>query len=116
MNMMDLQQCCSSPTRSSASPLNWFRRFFPAAILIAASVNCLAAAPSIQTQPQSTFGLVGSNVTFSVSASGDSLSYQWLKDGSNVSGATGTTLLIANISSTDAGTYTVTITNFSGSV
>src|SRR2546421_7595475 len=46
-----------------------------------------ATAPVINTQPQNTNVNCGLSGTFSVTASGAS-SYQWLKNGSSISGAT----------------------------
>lgn len=84
------------------------------ATLSSAPVN---AAPVITTQPQSQSVNVGANVVFSVVATGTpNPTYQWNKNGSAISGATGTTLSITNAQTTDAGTYTVTVTNSLGSV
>jgi hypothetical protein len=68
---------------------------------------------SITTQPQSQSVNAGATVTFSVTAGPGSLTYQWrknginLSNGGNVSGATTSTLTLANVSSSDAGVYTV---------
>ena len=78
--------------------------------------------PLITTQPQSRSVVAGSNVTFSVTASGSSLAYQWRKngsalaDGGNVFDATTATLTLSGVTQTDTATYTVVITNFAGSV
>ena len=73
--------------------------------------------PAISTQPVSESVNVGAISTFSVSATGVPLpSYQWQLNGTNVSGATGPTLTIANTQLADAGIYTVVVTNGSGSV
>jgi hypothetical protein len=74
--------------------------------------------PTIVTQPQSQTVSQGANVTFSVTATGTApLFYQWLKDGSPI--ATGTnspTLRLLNVSFTDAGAYSVVVSNSEGSV
>src|SRR5262249_58616239 len=71
----------------------------------------------INTQPASTSVVVGSAVQLNVVASGTSpLNYQWRKDGNPISGATSPTLAINSASTSDAGTYTVTVTNTAGSV
>ena len=79
--------------------------------------------PVILTQPASASISAGSNVSFTVTASGTApLSYQWLKNGAalanggNVSGATTPTLSLATISSADAANYSVIVTNSVGSV
>jgi hypothetical protein len=60
---------------------------------------------------------VGSNVTFTVVASGTQpLSYQWQFDGTNVAGATGITYTKNNVQQADAGSYAVVVTNIAGSV
>ncbi len=61
---------------------------------------------AITTQPVSQLACPGSNVTFSVGATGNSLSYQWLwnglilTNGGRISGVTSSTLTISNVFST----------------
>ena len=43
-------------------------------------------------------------------------SYQWFRNGKPIAGATGSTLPFATARAADAGRYTVTITNASGTV
>ncbi|HEY5911245.1 MAG TPA: immunoglobulin domain-containing protein, partial [Verrucomicrobiae bacterium] len=74
-------------------------------------------APSITTQPASQTVLAGANVSFTVVATGTApLSYQWMKNGGNIAGATTATLTLNNVTSTDAGSYTVRVTNSGGNV
>ena len=74
-------------------------------------------APFIITQPSSQTVSNGSNVTFTVLAGGDpTLTYQWKKDGVNVVGATNASLTLTGVSSADDGTYSVVVTNSSGTV
>jgi hypothetical protein len=73
--------------------------------------------PSITTQPQGQTVNVGANVTFSVTASGTApLSYQWRFNGTNISGATATNYTKTNVQLSDAGNYSVVVTNVAGSV
>jgi Immunoglobulin domain len=66
----------------------------------------------ITTQPQSQAVVQGQNALFSVVASGDApLSYQWSLNGTVLSGATSSTLALTNVQTTDAGSYTVVVTN-----
>ncbi len=61
---------------------------------------------------------VGSNVTTSVAASGNSLTYQWHKDGAPVVGnasASTPTLNLTNVQLSDAGSYTAVVSNPGGS-
>ena len=74
-------------------------------------------APSITTQPISQTAEVGTGVTFTVVATGTApLSYQWNKGGVAISGATTAGYAIAAVSTTDAGSYTCTVSNTKGSV
>lgn len=74
-------------------------------------------APSITQQPASQTVLAGSSVTLSVVAGGvPSPSYQWNLNANPISGATGSSYVIASASSANAGSYTVTLTNSSGSL
>ena len=68
--------------------------------------------PSIIQQPASQTVLVGSNATFTVLATGTApLSYQWCKNGSNIGGATNTSLILAGVTTSDSGNYTVIVSN-----
>jgi large repetitive protein len=81
------------------------------------TVTTSAVAPTIISQPQSQTVMAGQSVTLSASATGTgTLSYQWLKDGVDISGATANTYSIPNVQNTSAGTYTVAVTNSVGSV
>lgn len=75
-----------------------------------------AQPPSIITQPTSQTVAVGVSATFSVVATGTSpLSYQWRKDGTNIAGATSASFTIASVAMSDAGNYTVVVSNSAGS-
>ncbi|MDP4275538.1 MAG: immunoglobulin domain-containing protein, partial [Bacteroidota bacterium] len=61
---------------------------------------------TINSQPASQTVCAGSTVSFSVTATGaGTLTYQWQKGGSNISGATGSTLTLTNVASSDGGSY-----------
>ena len=80
------------------------------------TVNAPLVAPSITTQPQSLSVTTGLSASFSVSVSGSSpLSYQWIKDGSAIAGATSTTYTLSNVTSSNAGNYVVVVSNPAGS-
>jgi hypothetical protein len=80
------------------------------------NVQAACVAPSITTHPVSATKLVGESVTFSVTATGTApLSYQWRKNGSSISGATGSSYTIASVTMGDAGSYDVVVTNGCGS-
>ncbi len=74
----------------------------------------VAAAPAagITQHPLSQTALIGSTVTFSVTATGSgTLAYQWKKDGTDISGATSATLTLDNLQYTDAAGYSVVVTH-----
>ena len=74
-------------------------------------------APTITSQPSASSVAVGSAASLSVVAGGTApLSYQWRKDGVAISGATSSTYTIASTKNSDAGSYTVVVTNSAGSV
>src|SRR5438046_2047207 len=56
----------------------------------------------------------GTSASFSVSATGTGLSYQWFKGGSAMAGQTGNSLTLNNVSSADAGGYSVTVSGVCG--
>jgi trimeric autotransporter adhesin len=73
--------------------------------------------PSITTQPFSQTIGVGQLVTFSVVVSGSPpLGYQWRKDGTNISTANNPAFSITSVQPTNAGGYSVVVTNPIGSV
>ena len=80
---------------------------------------CLAYPPPVITvQPTNETVLLNGTAVFSVTApyNGSTLYYQWLKNGSNILGATLTSLKITNAQMTDQGVYSVIVNNAGGSV
>ncbi len=76
-----------------------------------------AVPPVIATGPAGRAVSVGSAVTFGVVATGTApLSYQWRRDGTPLAGATASTFAISAAQLTDAGVYTVAVTNPAGTV
>jgi hypothetical protein len=72
-------------------------------------------APLILGSPLPLSVTVGSTAQFSVNAVGSgTLSYQWSLNTTPISGASSPTLLISSVAATDAGAYTVTVTNAVG--
>lgn len=65
---------------------------------------------TITTQPSSQTVFAGSDVTFNVSATGNSLRYQWRKGGIDIAGANGSSYTITNVAVADAGSYDVVVT------
>ncbi|MDP9337362.1 MAG: pyrrolo-quinoline quinone [Acidobacteriota bacterium] len=77
-----------------------------------------ATAPQISTQPASQQTTAGESATFTVAASGTSpLSYQWLKNGSSISGATSSAYTTPATTSADNNTqFSARVSNSAGSV
>jgi glucose/arabinose dehydrogenase len=73
-------------------------------------------APSITEQPASRTVTIGTRVTFSVAASGNTpLTYQWQRNGANIAGATATSYVVAAASLADNGArFRCRVTNPAG--
>ena len=82
------------------------------------TVNALAVAPSITSQPANQTVTAGQTATFTVVATGSApLSYQWNKNGAAISGATSSTYTTPATTSTDSGAkFTVVVSNSAGSI
>jgi len=73
--------------------------------------------PLITSQPTNQTVAAGGTANFSVTAGGATpLSYQWNFNGTNILGATNTTLTLTNVQFNQAGNYAVLVTNSYGSV
>jgi sugar lactone lactonase YvrE len=72
--------------------------------------------PAITLLPQSQTVIQGLNATFTVGASGSApFTYQWSFNSGNIFGATASSYTRANVQPTDAGTYSVVVSNPAGS-
>ena len=72
-------------------------------------------APAIVSPPQALVVTHGATAVFHVTATGTApLQYQWFRDGNPISGATNPELTITPAQTSDAGLYTVSITNLRG--
>ncbi len=102
-----------------------------AAVALMASAGVSWAQPVIDTQPTSVAGVLGENVSWTVAASGEGLSYQWyydpnilgpgneeeLVDGADYSGTETATLTLLVLEQTDIGKmFFCRVTNGGGSV
>ena len=73
--------------------------------------------PVITVQPVCQFDPVTGNTAFRVMAAGAApLSYQWRQNGTNIAGATTAVLALANLATSAAGTYSVTVSNALGTI
>jgi hypothetical protein len=75
-------------------------------------------APTIVVQPGSQTVTTGANVTFAVTAVGaEPLSYRWFFNITNIlTGASTSTFVLSNVTSNEAGTYSVVVSNAHGTV
>ena len=81
------------------------------------TVNVPNVAPSFTTQPQSQTVNVGTTVTFTAAVSGTPApTLQWKKDNVAIAGQTGASLVLNDVQTGTAGTYTCVATNSSGAV
>ena len=72
-------------------------------------------APTITVQPSSQTVGKGTSVTLTVAALGSSpLGYQWRKGGADISGAIDSSLTFSPVAKSDAGTYSVRVSNAAG--
>jgi hypothetical protein len=81
------------------------------------ALTIIAQPPAITTQPLSRIVYSGSNVSFTVVATGTApMNYQWRWNGTNLTGAGATTptLTLPNVQRSQAGVYSVVVSNFGG--
>jgi hypothetical protein len=93
-------------------------------VVITNSVNSITSSlasltvyvpPLITSQPKSVTTNAGSDVTFTVAATGTApLSYVWRFNGAIISGATTTAYTRTNVQAVDAGVYSVIVSNVAG--
>lgn len=67
--------------------------------------------PTLLTQPASQTVNAGATATFTVAATGGTLTYQWLFNGTPITGATSATLTLTNVQTSAGGSYTVAVSN-----
>ena len=82
----------------------------------ALTVNAAVVAPAITTQPTSLDVAPGNTATFTVTATGTTLIYQWKKGGTDIPGATSSSYAISNTTSANDGVYSVVVSNSAGTV
>ena len=110
----------ASYTRTNAQPADAGR--YRVRVSNAAGTNFSAAAlltinlpPAVRASPLSQSAILGSTTSFTVDATGTApLAFQWNLNNVPLPGQTNTTLDLPNVQTTNAGTYTVTISNVAG--
>lgn len=76
-----------------------------------------SAAPIVTSRPVSQARTIGGSATFGVAANGQTpMSFQWRKDGDDIPGATSPKYVLSNVRPSDAGSYSVVVTNPAGAV
>lgn len=86
-----------------------------ASATLTVSATAQPSAVAISTQPAPQVQPAGGSATFAVAASGSGpLGYQWLKDGQPLAGQTAAVLNLAALNGSDAGSYSVTVSNAQG--
>ena len=97
-----------SLTAYADDPANWTG---------AAPLTILSLTPASAAVRAGTNAATATNVTFTVTAIGTgNLSYQWRRNGINLAGATGDSLTLTNVQAAAEGSYSVRVTDLSGSV
>jgi hypothetical protein len=88
---------------------------FAASTPVILSVSDIDVAPTITTQPASLSVVNGNDAVFAVVAHGtEALSYQWRFNGTNIAGANSPVLRLDGVTFTNAGSYSVTVSNGAG--
>ena len=81
------------------------------------SISLSVDPPKVTQHPKSQLVLTGAQATFKVEATGDDLTFQWLKNGSDVhndsnySGTDTSTLMIQHVKKSDGGCYRCLVSN-----
>ena len=81
------------------------------------TINYTLPSLGVTIQPSSQNVTAGSNVTFTANATGIApFFYQWSFNGNPIAGATGSSLVLPNVQTSQSGSYTVTVSNQTGMV
>jgi hypothetical protein len=89
----------------------------PEPIVFNITGEAAAAPPAFTVQPTSQSAAAGSSVTFTAATSGSPApTYQWLRNGSPLAGATAASLTLNNVQPAAAGDYALVASNPSGTV
>ncbi len=80
----------------------------------ASAVLDVRSSVMITTHPVDQTLSTGETANFSVTATGDNLTYQWQKEALDITGETDATLVISNVSTSDIGSYNCIVSNGCG--
>lgn len=117
-NDLDTFTIASTSTNDSGDYFCVVRNSFGSSTSLTAALDVvLPVPPSISSQPQNFTNVVGFNANFSVTAAGTApLRYQWLFNAAPLFARTNATLSFAVASTSEAGNYSVIITNLFGAI
>jgi len=117
VNWVNLATNPSPLTVVDSSAGQYARRFYRLVLASTAQLSAAQPPPTISAQPVSQVAAFGINATLSVNATGSGpFTYQWRLNGTNIVGATGSSLTLTSLQFTNGGSYTVVVGNSSGSV
>lgn len=84
---------------------------------VALTVTTPLIPPSFFTPPAPQTVVAGTNLTITAAATGSTpMTYQWLRDGAPISGATNASLVLSAARPVSSGNYSVRVTNFAGTL
>jgi hypothetical protein len=110
---------------TNTSPFTWVdgnpgpvqRRFYRAVLWHALTDGTVPISPEITGQPAGQTIASGSNASLNVAVAGmGPFSYQWRLNGASLAGATGSSLALNSVQLTNAGLYSVVVSNVAGAV
>lgn len=79
------------------------------------SMQAVMGAPVISVPPKHSTNTIGTTAKFGISVAGiEPLNFQWRKDGINLHGADGPMLTVTNVQPSDAGMFSVVVSNVLG--
>jgi hypothetical protein len=117
VNWVNLATNPSPLTVVDSSAGQYARRFYRLVLASTAQLSAAQPPPTISAQPVSQVAAFGINATLSVTATGSGpFTYQWRLNGTNISGATGSSLTLTSLQFTNGGSYSVVVSNPYGSV
>jgi hypothetical protein len=96
---------------SASAALSWSAPSQSKQLIPTTQLYVVPAPPTIITQPASRTVTNGNNVTFSVTAIGSPLTYQWTFNGTNIADATTSDYTAYNVQTNNAGNYAALVTN-----
>jgi hypothetical protein len=109
---------CGTDSANNYSAIGWYVDSI--ALSDTTPVCCAPSSismPTISTEPSNQVVIAGTDVNFSVTATGAPLpAYQWRFNGVNLPGATASTLTLTYVQPAQAGTYSVLVANSAGAL